>query len=219
MQCCLPYCRDDAEYPVTYATCGTIKALECLPLQKKQRRAAHILNVVEWLRDTELSDRITLAHVNEQLVVELIALTRGQKGISLLSFDQYVEATGGLEETRAPGVHWRQQLHRRHILTADRARRSYAWASSYLSYKTANCLLCGCGRGDEPRAYRCCDLNARPDLLDVVPDSDFTWVRPEDTVKAAFYHNLLTLYAIAFFLCQERPVLDLIKTWENKLFA
>lgn len=209
-------CQKEVEYPVTYATCGTFEKVASLSNDEKSSVIALLRHVADWLQSPPSHE---LAELNKNLVIRLKSLIPASEGEFTLAIDSYCKSTGGTKIVRAQPLFFEDVFDSRPALTRDAARSSYAWGSAQRSFRFHDCILCVSSLARNwGLAYNCRRMNRRPGPLDVLPLNDKVWIRPCDVMKAAFYHNLLTLYAIAFFLFEEDKVLEVLRIWESKLF-
>lgn len=238
--------RRKEKYRVIYASCDSMIKYRRLLIYVRDHYLRHErlkheqefirTFILDWLKGASAAsgnDSSQLKETNDELASRLIR-TLHERG-AVVTKDYYSPTTGSLMIQEAPVALQSntEHLDQRPPLTREMALEAYAWARACHSYHRAACTICSSGNAT---AYNCYHLHGldgklgrRPEILDVTAKT--VTVRPEDAVKIAFYHNLLTLYAVAFFSSLdlqnkdaepselERDVLTLIKTWDSRLFT
>lgn len=216
--------------PVAYATCYMIKLMRYVWRQGNTDQLGHMIlnaqlgNMVNKLHSNLVSlyqGYMTLQSINEELYKALIALQSSlvkqeedRNSKRKKDEDAYSRISGDLDKIKC--VEKAEERCKpwslRPPLNQKRALGAYAWICGYLSYKHHDCVQCSLRKLG---AFSCCDdLGERPFRFNVATVGDFVVVHPQDAVKAAFYHNLLTLYAFHFAIDADADI-SYILEWEN----
>jgi hypothetical protein len=197
-------------YPVLYAHCGTMKLLlSGFADEKGEEILAPILNRVETALHGNGAEN--LRELNRELFFALASLFNKAQpkamSIAKIGMDHFMPMDGGLSyrllssESIIKKLTQEQRLAPRPASTQETAQAAYPFPRSVHSHNNG-CSVCSY---PHTRSFKCIDLPVRPEFLDGPEYGEGTWVRPQDAVKVALYHNLITMYTFFFFMERSKP--------------